>query len=57
VCIRLVSLKANASGSDFVYVIMQIINKNTLLHADKPQRKSYGGLSSTRLGQGRGLRG
>jgi hypothetical protein len=57
VCIRPKTLKANASGSDFVYVIMNIINKNTLLHAEIPQRKSYGGLSSTRLGKGRGLRG
>jgi hypothetical protein len=41
----------------FVYVIMQIINKNTSLRVDRPRRKNYGGLSSTREGKGRGLRG
>jgi hypothetical protein len=34
VCIRPKSLKAKASGSDFVYVIVQIVNKNTLLCVD-----------------------
>jgi hypothetical protein len=32
----------------FVYVNAHIINKITLLRVDRPQRKSYGGLSSTR---------
>jgi hypothetical protein len=32
----------------FVYVNEHIINKFILLGVDRPQRKSYGGLSSTR---------
>jgi hypothetical protein len=32
---------------DFVYVNTHIINIITSLHVDQPQRKSYGGLSST----------
>jgi hypothetical protein len=57
VFIRLESLDAKAIVPIFVYVIMQIINKNTSLRVDQPRRKSYGGLSSTRKGKGRGLRG
>jgi hypothetical protein len=55
VFIRPESLNAKANEPIFVYVIMQIINKNTLLGVDQPRRKSYGGLISTR--KGRGLRG
>jgi hypothetical protein len=47
VFIRPESLDVKASGPDFVYVIMQIINKNTSLCVDRPRRKSYGGLNST----------
>jgi hypothetical protein len=57
VFIRPESLDAKANEPIFVYVIMQIINKNTSLHVDQPRRKSYGGLSSTRKGKGRGMRG
>jgi hypothetical protein len=32
----------------FVYVNTHIINKITLLCVDRPRRKSYGGLRSTR---------
>jgi hypothetical protein len=39
-------LKANEPI--FVYVNTHIININTSLHVDRPRRKSYGGLSSTR---------
>jgi hypothetical protein len=55
--IRPVSLDAKANEPIFVYVIMKILNKNTTMHVDKPRRKSYAGLSSTRKGKGRGLRG
>jgi hypothetical protein len=55
--IRPKSLDAKANEPNFVYVIIQIINKNTSLCVDRPQRKSYGGLSSTRKGKGRGMRG
>jgi hypothetical protein len=41
------SLNDKANERIFVYVIMQIINKNTSPHVDQPLRKSYGGLSST----------
>ena len=45
--IRSENLDVKANEPIFVYVIMQIINKNTSLRVDQPQRKSYGGLSST----------
>jgi hypothetical protein len=57
VFIRPEILDSKASEPIFVYVIMHIINKNTLLHVDQPQRKSYGRLKSTRKGKGRGMRG
>jgi hypothetical protein len=37
-----------ASEPIFVYVNTHIINKITSLRVDRPRRKSYGGLSSTR---------
>jgi hypothetical protein len=39
----------------FVYVNTHIINIITSLRVDRPRRKSYGGLSSTRLGKGGGI--
>jgi hypothetical protein len=54
VFIRLEGLDAKANETIFVYVIMHIINKNTSLHVDQPQIKSYGGIRSTRKGKGRG---
>jgi hypothetical protein len=48
-------LNAKAKELIFVYVIMQIINKNTSLRLDRRRRKSIGGLSSTREEKGRGL--
>jgi hypothetical protein len=57
VFIRLESLDAKANEPIFVYVIMKIINKNTLLHVDQPRIKNYGGLRSTRKRKGRELRG
>jgi hypothetical protein len=38
----------------FVYVNTHIINIITSLRVDRPRRKSYGGLSSTGKGKGRG---
>jgi hypothetical protein len=46
--IRPESLDAKASEPIFVYVNTHIININTSLCVDRPRRKSYGGLSSTR---------
>jgi hypothetical protein len=36
VFIRMESLNAKAKEPIFVYLIMQIINKNTSLHVDRP---------------------
>jgi hypothetical protein len=52
--IRPESLDVKANELIFVYVIMQIINKNTSLRVDQPLRKSYVGLNSTRKGKGMG---
>jgi hypothetical protein len=46
--IRMESLDVNANEPDFVYINTHIINKITPLRVDRPRRKSYGGLSSTR---------
>jgi hypothetical protein len=43
VFIRLEIMDAKDNEPDFVYVIMQTINKNTSLRVDRPRRKSYGG--------------
>jgi hypothetical protein len=48
VFIRLESPDAKASEPDFVYANTYIINKITSMRVDRPRRKSYGGLSSTR---------
>jgi hypothetical protein len=48
VFIRLESRDAKANEPDFLYVNTHIINKITSLHVDRPRRKSYWGLSSTR---------
>jgi hypothetical protein len=48
VFIRLESPDAKANEPDFVYVNTHIINKITSLRVDRPRRKSYGGLRSTR---------
>jgi hypothetical protein len=45
-----------AREPDFVYVNTHIINIITSLCVDRPRRKSYGGLSSTRKGKGRDKR-
>jgi hypothetical protein len=46
--IRPESLDAKANEPIFVYVNTHIINTNTSLCVDRPQRKIYGVLSSTR---------
>jgi hypothetical protein len=43
-----------AREPDFVYVNTHINNIITSLCVDQPRRKSYGGLSSTGKGKGRG---
>jgi hypothetical protein len=48
VFIRPKSPYVKANEPDFVYVNTHIINKIRLLRVDRPRRKSYGGLSSTR---------
>jgi hypothetical protein len=48
VFIRSEILDFKSSEPIFVYVIMQIINKNTSLCVDQPRRNIYGGLNSTR---------
>jgi hypothetical protein len=50
VLIRPESLDAKASELDFVCENTHIINIITSLRVDQPQRKIYGGLSSTRKG-------
>jgi hypothetical protein len=54
VFIRPESLDAKAIKLDCVYVNTHIINIITSLFVDRPRRKSYGGLRSTRWGKGRG---
>jgi hypothetical protein len=55
--IRMESLDVKSSEPIFVYVIMQIIIKNTSFFVDRPRRKSYGGLSSNGKAKGREIRG
>jgi hypothetical protein len=55
VFIRLERLDDKAKEHDFLYVIMQIINKKTSMCVEQPQRNIYGGLSSTSKGKGRGM--
>jgi hypothetical protein len=48
VFIRPESLDVKAIKPNFAYVNTHIINIITSLFVDRPQRKSYGGLKSTR---------
>jgi len=54
VFIRMESPDAKAIKLDCVYVNTHIINIITSLFVDRPRRKSYGGLRSTRMGKGEG---
>jgi len=50
-------LEAKADEPIFVYVIRQIINKKYIVACRPTMINEDGGLSSTRKGKGRGMRG